>query len=263
MRFFPGQASTELISVLGILLIVVLAFVVLSTNFVNDLNAQKNYNAGRDTVQKLAQAADSVYSQGEGASMSVPVIIPPTAVMESNKSFIGKPSNAPAGSDANTINLRVGGSDIYSFTVAPLSGAFPASPGNYKMRVTSHGNYVSVGSGLIDINVSSIFLAARSDGKARAEFGITTGSPDSTTKPVYVQISYSPEHTNVGLAISPTNFITSGGTAVSLEFTPASSAAGIYNWLIRINASECGSAGRAGCPSDFFELPVTLEINND
>ncbi len=253
-----GQASVELISLTGILLLVILVFVVLSSNILFDLNSQKNINMARDSVQRLAQAADSVYAQGEGAATTVKVQIPPTAALSGGKSYIGKPGGAPQDAASTTININVGGSDEYAITTAPLSGAFPSSPGTYDMQVASHGTYVSIGSGLIDITPSTVFVESTA-GQAKT-FPLNITLPSAGGSAVYIAISYSPEHQNAALSLSKSSFNTSSNTSVTLTFSPNANAGGIYNWVLQVNASGCGPQDGEGCPADHFAIPVSLEI---
>ena len=254
----PGQASTELISLMGIFLLVILVFAVLSSNILFDLNAQKNLNMARDTAQKLARAADSVYAQGEGAATTVSVQIPPTAELSGGRSYIGKPGGAPQGAASTTININVGGSDEYAITTAQLSGAFPSSPGSYEMKVTSHGTYVSIGSGLIDITPSTLFVESTAGQAKTSHLNITL--PSGNGSEVYIALSYSPVHPNAALSLDKPSFSTSANTSVTLTFTPNANAGGIYNWVLQVNASGCGPEDGEGCPADHFAIPVSLEI---
>ena len=245
----------ELITLMGVFLLVILVFAVLSTNILFNVNTQKNTNAARDTVQKLAQAADSVYAQGEGATISVSVVVPSTAVLTGGKSFIGKPSGAPDNASSGMINLNVGGSDEYAFTTAPLSGAFPLSSGNYQLQVTSHGSYVSIGSGLIDVSPSTVFVDDSSGAATTFPLGIILSSGG---QPVNISMSVSPQYDNVEFTVPP-KFSTSSNTSISLAFTPNAMAGGIYGWKLQVNASSC-TAGGESCQADYITIPVSLEV---
>ena len=248
-----GQASVELIVLVGVFLLVIIVFAVLSTNILFNVGTQKNINAARDSVQKLAQAADSVYSQGEGATTSVTVDIPANAALTGGKSFIGRPSGASGNASSGIINLNVGGSDEYALTTAPLSGAFPNSSGSYQLQVTSHGSYVTIGSGIIDVSPGAVFVEGSAGVAATFPINITLLSG----QPVNISISSSPQYANVGLAPNETGFITSSNTSVTLKFNSTASAAGIYDWELQLNASSCAGGS---CPADYITIPVSLEV---
>ena len=251
--------SVELIALVGVFLLVIVVFAAMSSNILFNIGTQQGISEARGTVQKLAQAADSVYAQGEGATTSVSVVLPPGSVLEGGRSFIGKPSGSPGNASANMVNLNVAGSDEYALTSAPLSGAFPSAAGTYQLQVTSHGGYVSIGSGLIDVSPGAVFAEGRQGQQTAFPINITL-SGSAGGSPVNVSISISPSYGNVGFTASPAVFSTAANTSVSLVFSPSSSAAGIYDWSLQVNASSCSPGQAAPCPADCFTIPVSFEV---
>jgi hypothetical protein len=241
------------------MLLAVLVFAVLSSNLLFDVGAQKDRNNALEAVQKLASAADSVYAQGDGASETVFITIPPSALLSGGKSYVGKPPGSPADSSANTINLNVQGSDQYVTTSSPLSGAFPASPGSYQLKVTSHGSYVSIGSGIVDVSPSTVYLSGRRGEPAYYTLNLLVPSGGAPQQ-VFVNVRTSQQHDNVPLSIDPVSFSTYSSAEVGLTFDPGMAAAGLYNWEILVNASTSLSSCGEGCQADFFSIPITMEV---
>ncbi len=255
---FAGQASTELLALLGIMLLGVLAFAVLSSNLLFDVGAQKDRNTALEAVQKLATAADSVYAQGDGASETVRVTIPQSATLSGGKSYIGRPFGAPADSSANTINLHVQGSDQYVLTSAPLSGSFPALPGNHHLKVISHGSYVSIGSGIVEVSPSSVYLSGRRNEPVFSALQLIV--PEGSQQQVFINVFPLIQHGNVQLSVFPSDFSTLSSAEVDLTFLPGIGAAGLYNWELIVNASTNPLSCGQDCRSDYFSIPITMEV---
>ncbi|MCX8175542.1 MAG: hypothetical protein N3E51_05045, partial [Candidatus Micrarchaeota archaeon] len=232
MRAGKAQASVELISILGIALLVILVFAVLASDMLTDLLVQKDYNDAYESVRRLAAAADSVYAQGEGASATVMVTLPTTTNFHPDLTFVGKPSYAPAGAPANQININVDGTDVSAFTKARLVGSFPASAGTYPMKVVSRGSYVAIGTYFIEASKYAIFESMGQD-ESRVE---TITFSAVTNQTVSVLLNYTWGYSNVELAADALAFNVSSGSPVSVNFTITSDddAAGIYNGELKV-----------------------------
>ncbi len=248
-----GQASVELISVLGISLLTLLVFAVLSTDLLSNITSQKKFAETRDSVQRLAYAADSVYAQGEGASATVTVVIPGGAELNANETFIGKPPSASASIPSTQINIRVSGTDVYANTKAPLSGSFPSGRGTYLMKVTSRGSYVTIGTYLLELDKRSVFKnMARNETRTEV---LTFGAAGSSA--VLVNITYNQSYGNLNMSVSPGSFtLAAGGSQpVTLTFQSGTAAAGTYNWQLLANgfSQESGAA-------ETIEIPVSIDV---
>lgn len=255
MRSFSiGQASMELIIVLGMSLIILMVFITLSSNLLSGISVQKNFNDAYGSVQRLAYAADSVYSQGDGAWMTTMVVIPANTNMSTTATYIGKPSNAASSISSKLINMRMGGSDVFASTNEPVIGSFPTKPGTYQMRVASKGTYVTIGTYFFDIDKQSIYKSmARSE--SRVEYiNITAVSNES----VSVAYTYSFAYTNVPITATPASPIVVAPGATSslrLNFTSTAAAAGIYSGQLNI----VGTAVTSGVVES-FSLPITIDV---
>lgn len=250
----PGQASVELISILGISLVVILVFSVLSSDFLSSIGVSRNYADARDSVQKLVNAADLVYAQGEGASAVVLVKIPADSNLSSTLSYIGKPSNA-AGSVASTvINLRVGSSDVLAVAKETVSGSWPQVSGTYYMRAESKGSYVAIGTHYLDSSKNSVYQSM-APGESRSE-SITFSAVGNESVTVTISQSWG-YNGSVNMNITGGNpiSISAGGTASrSVNFAAGASAGGLYNSVLTVNATAANGV------SEIFTIPITADV---
>ncbi|MCX8195244.1 MAG: hypothetical protein N3G22_04030 [Candidatus Micrarchaeota archaeon] len=249
-----AQVSAELLAVFGIFLLFLLVFSIFSSGFILDLFMQEEEKQARSAVESLKESAERVYAMGEGTTELVSITLPPNTVFGSESTFIGKPPSAPLSVPSNMINIRVKNSDIFAYTQAPLIGSFPNSTGIHTINVTSHGSYVSIGSPLVLVNPSALYLSTRSNSSV---FSNMTIKVISTIRLTHVNISYSWPHQNTNLTIHPTNFISSGPVVaqIRLNFTANNLSAGIYTSQVRIVASEIG-----GTQVQTIAVPITAEV---
>lgn len=253
-RARAGQASMELIAILGISFIVILFFVINASDIFSAIGAQQDYREASESVRLLAEEADHVYAQGDGATGMVFVTLPPSTDFGANSTYIGKPSSAPAGATPNAINIRLGNSDVTAYTRAPLSGAFPSPFGKYTLRVASHGSYVSIGPNLLDIKGSSVSASMGRSQTASAYLNFSIVADQDAVVNITSQWGYS----SPTLSIAPTSFSGYGGAnaTVELNFTSDSNDAGIYSSELNVTVYKVGN------PSvrETFKIPVTAEV---
>ena len=254
MQGLKAQASMELISILGISLIVILVFSVLSSDFLTGIAVNRNYADAQSAVQKLANAADTVYAQGEGASEIVQVKIPSNANMSSAVSYIGKPPGAPAGATSNVISIRVGGSDVLAITRETVAGSLPLAPGTYNMKVVSRGNYVAIGTHYLDADKNSVYQSM-APGETRSETITFTATGNET---VGFNVTYSWSYPNVGISLNASYYSVPPGASrqINVTFTPNSAAAGLYNSQLNINATAGNGVTEA------FSIPIAADVQS-
>lgn len=253
MQVVRAQASVELIAILGISLVVILVFSVLSSDFLSDINVNRNYADARDSVQKLASAADSVYAQGEGASAVVLVKIPGNANLAPNTSYIGKPSNAAAGVASSQISMRVGSTDVFAITKETVTGSFPQAAGTYYMKVTSMGSYVSIGTHYIEANKNSVYQSM-APGETRTE-SITFSAVGNETVRIILGASWG-YNSSVSLRFSPNplNIAAGASNSTTVTLNASSTAGGLYNSELTVNATAANGV------AETFSIPVTADV---
>ena len=244
-----GQISAEFISILGIGLLIVLLFLALSASRLFDVNQQQNYDNAHTSVSALAEAANSVYAQGEGASRVVSVVLPGNT--EFSKSYIGSP--AGSGAVANMIDININGTDTVSITDAPLSGSFPSTPGTYQMEVLSRGSYVSIITYLIDLDSYSISISMGKNQTRGAMVRAYRTSAEGVNLTAYSGWNFPGA---VNLSVSPSSFqATPAGTVISLQFNSSSGASGFYSSQLIIAAQ-----GDASGANESITVPITVNV---
>ncbi|MCX8198223.1 MAG: hypothetical protein N3F07_03470 [Candidatus Micrarchaeota archaeon] len=250
----PGQASAELLAVLGIALFLILFVAAFASDSLAGSRQQDEIRQAREAVQNLAQAADYVYSQGEGASLSVRVSLPASADYSPEKTYIGKPAFASANASSNAININIYGSDISAYSKAPLAGAFPSQPGAYSLNVTSQGGIVSIGKVFAVPEKTSIYVRM-GKGQSRTEF---VSFKALHSGPIILNATYSWQFSSPSLSI-PTPILVAYNSSAQIPLAFLShSSAGIYtgDLFVRVYA-----AGSPPALKEQYKLPITLEVS--
>ncbi|MFA6907509.1 MAG: hypothetical protein WC263_01650 [Candidatus Micrarchaeia archaeon] len=247
-----GQAATELIIILGVAMVVVVLFFFLSATMLTDAKTQQNYDDARLSVQELAEAADSVYAQGDGATRKVVITLPGDTVFNANYTYIGAPASSPLAAQ-NGININVNGTDVSWYSGASLTGQFPAKAGKYPMRVTSKGAYVEIYPYLVDVDKHSVAIVM-APGEARSsQFTVTRVSAEG----VSVEPSQNWGFTDVTMGMSPSATFEANprGSTLTVSVNATWDAAGIYNSQITLTAlgEESGTA-------ETINIPVSVNV---
>ena len=247
-----GQAATELVVILGVALVVVVLFFVLSANMLTGARVQQNYDDARASVQALSEAADSVYAQGDGATRKVTVTLPPGTRFGGNSTFIGAPANMPLLSQ-NTIDINVNGTDVTSTSIAPLSGQFPSKQGIYPMRVTSRGAYVEIYPYLVDVDTRSVAITMAPGETRSAQITVSRVSSEN----VLVEPSQNWGFSDVSLDVSPSGafYPSQMGTTLTVTVTASPQASDIYNSQITLTAT-----GNESGTTDTISIPVSVNV---
>lgn len=250
--FMPGQASVELISIMGISLLVVFVFSILAAQFFSDVSSRQNYSDARASVKALAEAAESAYAQGEGATKTVFISLPPNTAFGPNLTYIGKPSNAPGAAEAKAISINVDGADISAYTPMAVSGSFPPSPGAYRMKIVSRGSHVSIFPYVLDLDRYSVFVSMAQNESRQATVKVYS----AVSEPVNVEVGYDWLFPEVNFTVSPVSFSTAANsTTLDLVFNSSLNASGIHNSQLIINAT-----GSTSGINESIAVPITVDV---
>jgi len=129
-----AQSSFEYMMIFGLAIAFAIPVWVYVTSLQQSAGEELSMSYAENAVNQITSAADLVYVQGPPAKVRLSVYIPSRVEMIniSNK----------------TVNFRVlssaGASDIFSDSVANLSGTLSSSEGMYWVNVESMGDYVQV-----------------------------------------------------------------------------------------------------------------------
>jgi uncharacterized protein (UPF0333 family) len=122
-----------------IIVLIVLLFITPAWLYLQQVKGETSDQMGlsyaKNSVTRLAESADMVYSQRLGAKMKISVFVPAN-VQEVNMT-------------GDTVNMRVltsnGLVDVWSSSMAQLNGTIPATEGLYWVVVEAMGSYVQIG----------------------------------------------------------------------------------------------------------------------
>jgi len=129
-----AQASFEYMMVFALAIAFAIPVWVYMSSMQQSAGEELSLSYSKNAVNQITSAADLVYTQGPPAKVRLNVYIPSRVEMINitNK----------------TVNFRIltsaGASDVFSESVANLTGTLSNSEGTYWISVESKGNYVQV-----------------------------------------------------------------------------------------------------------------------
>ncbi|MEM7821533.1 MAG: hypothetical protein QXX38_01830 [Candidatus Aenigmatarchaeota archaeon] len=120
-----AQIATEYLIILSFALMVLLPYALYLNNLLQEFDEDNNLSIASDSLRRIGQSADWVYSQGEPAKINILILIPKNVEEISliNKTIKWK------------VRTRSGSSDIYYNSVANLTGSLPLTPGYYNILI--------------------------------------------------------------------------------------------------------------------------------
>jgi hypothetical protein len=133
-----SQVATEYLIIVSFVLMVLIPYILYLTNMSQSFSEDNTLTVASNSVQKIGQTADLVYSRGEPAKLKISILMPSNV---EDISFTGKTMTWK-------VKTSSGVSDIYYNSVATLKGSLSKTPGYYNVIVEAKVNEV-------DINVSS------------------------------------------------------------------------------------------------------------
>lgn len=144
-----SQVAVEYLVIMAFVLVILIGIISLNQGLMDSFGGQFQASKARIAVDDLADAADSVYTQGVGAQTRVFVSIPSgvTSSAVSNRTIqlsLTAPSN--------------GRNDIYRNLNFQVNGFLPTQEGNYWLTVRAMSGYVMIGYALVDISPPGISL---------------------------------------------------------------------------------------------------------
>jgi|GEM_PF-1877855 len=247
-----AQVSVELIAMLGIALFGAIFFAILASDTLLDIQSQKDVRDARMAARSIADAADYVFAQGDGAMQAVSITLPPTTDFNPNRTYVGVPPSFIALSSPNTVSIGLSWTDLSANSKAPLSGSLPRTSGTHIVNVTSRGTFVSVG-GLVDCSPASVYGTMPSGGSRL----LTTNLQIRSQNNVVVNITPQWPHDNPSLEVSPSFFY---GALVkvplSLKFTCQGNCSGTHTGSLVVQAYDSMLGSQA---IETFGVPLTVE----
>jgi|GEM_PF-2302881 hypothetical protein len=228
-----GQSSLEqlLVTALGLAFIALIFYFAISFATDNIRAAQ-----GKDAVEKLANAADYVYSLGPGSKDTVNLFLP------EGVEFLN--------TSGNRIHLRIslssGSTDIFANTKTAIIGSLPGTSGPMTVDVisTSSGK-VMIGGDLITCNPTTIMKSFVQGGSGTDSVSITN-VVDYTINDLGASVSGNILDL-VSISTPPSSSLSAGAsTSTGLSFSVSTSkTVGTYSGQLIVNgtnSSECSTS---------------------
>ena len=193
MNNLRGQSSTELIMLAAASFLALLLVYILALDQFGGISGYMRASSLLTNLNRLAKAADNVYTEGLGARTSVAFNLP----VNLNYTFVGYEPLAQVNTKVIYANYWDGISphDLYATSAAYLNGTLPNSTGFHRVWVTAipGGAYLGNLTYEVDDNSISFILAPGETGTANLRVTSLTNSSVNTNYNVVVSMPGDPE----------------------------------------------------------------------
>jgi len=129
-----AQASFDMLLTFMIGISIILATILYVNSAQTEYLSSYKVNAAQNTVNKIAEAADTIFFQGNYSKI-VSTLYFPEGISDATV-------------QGNTVMLKLrtssGETEIYQTTKESVDGRLPTTSGTYKISVENMGNYVSI-----------------------------------------------------------------------------------------------------------------------
>jgi hypothetical protein len=129
-----SQVAVEYLIIVSVAFMILLPLSVYLNQSLIGYKDNSKLSKAWDSVKKLGESADWVYSQGSPAKISVEIYIPDgiEQISLQNRTILFR------------VRTSAGISDAYYNTVPQLNGNLPANSGYYFVSITAYPNYVDI-----------------------------------------------------------------------------------------------------------------------
>jgi len=129
-----AQSATEFLIVVSLSIGLLIPIILIVNQYLIGYRGDTNLSLARDTVNKLGESADWVFSQGSPARLTLEIYIPDGVQQASlnNKMILLK------------VRTSSGTSDVYYNTIADLVGSIPSRSGHYPVSIIANTSYVNI-----------------------------------------------------------------------------------------------------------------------
>ena len=134
-----AQIATEYLIIIAFALMILVPYTIYLTSVSHNFSQDNSINMASNSIRKIGQNADWVYSQGVPSRLEISVIVPENVenITISGKNIVWK------------IRTSSGITDIYYNSIANLTGSITTNPGYYNVLIQAvpNGVDISVGTG--------------------------------------------------------------------------------------------------------------------
>jgi hypothetical protein len=129
-----AQVAIEYLAIVSFALLVLIPYALYLQSASRNLSEENDLTIASNSVQKIGQFSDWIYSQGKPAKTTILIQIPKNV---EEISFNGKIMNWKVRTGSGT-------SDIYYISAANLTGSLPTAPGYYNILIQAIENGVNI-----------------------------------------------------------------------------------------------------------------------
>ena len=130
-----AQAAVDYFTIVSVALLILIPLILYINQLLTGYRDDIRVSLAEDTVNKLGESVDWVYSQGPPAKLTLENIFIPEGIEETSL-------------DNNMILFRIktsaGIPDVYYETVPSLDGSIPSKSGYYQISLTAYENNVTI-----------------------------------------------------------------------------------------------------------------------
>lgn len=235
-----GQSSVELLVIVAIGLSALLAFFALSQDKLAETRTALALAEAKETVELLAKAADTVYSEGVNSTRKVYVTIP-EGTNFTRSSISGK---------TLLLSLRVPGgyTDASARTEGAVFGSWPIAPGSYYLTVTSYEGAVGVGTSILQISPTALYVEMQSDSSVQRNVSILNFGQNSLD--VEGSLLWSETDVTIENLTALSFSLPSGnGENITLEINSSFNAIGTFSGILDLSAG-----------GEEYSIPLTVHV---
>jgi uncharacterized protein (UPF0333 family) len=129
-----SQVAVEYLIIVSVAFMILIPTILYLNQTFTGYNDDNKLSKASETVKKIGQTADWVYSQGPPAKQTIEIFIPKDLeeISLNNKTVLFK------------VRTSAGVSDVFYESVAPLNGTLPSNSGYYFISLTAFQNYVNI-----------------------------------------------------------------------------------------------------------------------
>jgi hypothetical protein len=129
-----GQAAVDYFTIISVSLLILVPIVAYLNQLLTAYSDDNNISLAKNTVNKLGETADWVFSQGPPAKNTFMIYIPAGIedISFSNKMILFR------------VKTSAGTTDVYYQTVAVLDGYIPKKSGYYHISLIAFDDYVNI-----------------------------------------------------------------------------------------------------------------------
>ncbi len=241
-----GQTTIELLLVLSVSVVALAIIFAIYAEQVSATRETQDMVIARNTVQTIANAANTAYLSGIDSEIRIFIEVPESIDI------------ANSGFESSTVSLRLAnGTDVIAFTEIPMSGSFKTTPGRYYMYLDFNGDTVNIRYREFELNKQSIFVSILQGSSTQETFSVRNNYAEQIT----VSLTPTFSHTDATMSLSDSEVVLDPGatTIVTASFTTQPYANG--NYAGRIVASSVIS-GETITKTISVSVEVASEFSN-